>query len=52
MNKLLAGSVLRKRLEDQGITITPASPEAFMAYVRGETDKWTKVVKDANLPGE
>jgi tripartite-type tricarboxylate transporter receptor subunit TctC len=52
MNKLLAGAALRKRLEDQGITITPETPEAFMAYVRGETDKWTKVVKDANLPGE
>ena len=52
MNTLLAGTALRKRLEDQGITITPATPEAFMAYVRGETDKWTKVVKDANLPGE
>ena len=52
VNTLLAGSALRKRLEDQGITITPSTPEAFMAYVRGETDKWTKVVKDANLPGE
>jgi tripartite-type tricarboxylate transporter receptor subunit TctC len=52
MNRLLAGAALKKRLEDQGITITPATPEAFMAYVRGETDKWTKVVKDANLPGE
>jgi len=52
MNALLAGPGLTKRLEDQGITVTPATPEAFMAYVRGETDKWTKVVKDANLPGE
>lgn len=52
MNALLAGPALKKRLEDQGITVTPATPEAFMAYVRGETDKWTKVVKDANLPGE
>jgi tripartite-type tricarboxylate transporter receptor subunit TctC len=51
-NKLLTGPVLRKRLEDQGITITPMTPEAFQNYVRGETDKWTKVVKDANLPNE
>jgi len=52
MNALLAGPALKRRLEDQGITVTLATPEAFMAYVRGETDKWTRVVKDANLPGE
>ena len=51
-NKLMVSAPLKKRLEDQGITITPTTPEAFQAYVRGETDKWTKVVKDANLPNE
>ena len=52
VNQLLAGPVLRKRLEDQGITITPATPEEFLAYVRTEIDKWTRVVKEANLPAE
>jgi len=52
MNTLLAGPVLKKRLEDQGITISATTPEAFAAHVKAETEKWTKVVKDANLPGE
>jgi tripartite-type tricarboxylate transporter receptor subunit TctC len=52
LNKLLAGTTLRKRLEDQGITLTPTTPEAFAAHVRAEQEKWTKVVRDANLPGE
>ncbi len=51
-NKLMVSAPLKKRLEDQGITITPTTPDAFQAYVKGETDKWTKVVKDANLPNE
>ena len=51
-NKLMTSAPLKKRLEDQGITITPTTPDAFQAYVKGETDKWTKVVKDANLPNE
>ena len=51
-NKLMVSMPLKKRLEDQGITITPTTPDAFQAYVRGETDKWTRVVKDANLPNE
>lgn len=52
VNKLLTASPLRKRLEDQGITLSPTTPQAFEAHVRAETDKWTKVVRDANLPGE
>jgi len=52
VNTLLAGPVLKKRLEDQGITLSPTTPQAFEAHVRTETAKWTKVIKDANLPGE
>jgi tripartite-type tricarboxylate transporter receptor subunit TctC len=52
LNKLLAGATLRKRLEDQGITLTPGTPEAFAAHVTAEQEKWTKVVRDAKLPGQ
>jgi tripartite-type tricarboxylate transporter receptor subunit TctC len=52
VNALLAGPVLKKRLEDQGITLSPTTPQAFEQHVRAETETWTKVVKDANLPGE
>jgi tripartite-type tricarboxylate transporter receptor subunit TctC len=52
VNTLLAGPVLKKRLEDQGITLSPTTPQAFEAHVKAETEKWAKVVKDANLPGE
>jgi tripartite-type tricarboxylate transporter receptor subunit TctC len=51
-NKLLNGPALKKRLEDQGIEVTPATPERFQQHVRSEIEKWTKVVKEANLPGE
>lgn len=50
MNKLLAiGTPLRKRLEDQAIDVSPASPGEFAAHVKAEIGKWTKVVKDAKL---
>jgi tripartite-type tricarboxylate transporter receptor subunit TctC len=51
MNKLLDGP-LKKRLEDQGITLSPTTPQAFEQHVRAETEKWAKVVKDAKLSGE
>ncbi|HSN39234.1 MAG TPA: tripartite tricarboxylate transporter substrate binding protein [Burkholderiales bacterium] len=52
LNKLLAGGPLRKRLEDQGVDVTPTTPEAFTAHVKAEIEKWTKVVRDAKLEAE
>ena len=47
--KLLAGP-LKKRLEDQGITVAQGvTPQQFADHVKSEIAKWTKVVKDANL---
>jgi tripartite-type tricarboxylate transporter receptor subunit TctC len=51
-NKLLTGAPLKKRLEDQGITVATATPEAFAAHVEAEIAKWTKVVNDAHLQGD
>jgi tripartite-type tricarboxylate transporter receptor subunit TctC len=51
MRKLLAGP-LRKRLEEQGIDVTPATPAEFEAHARREMEIWTKVVIEAKLPGE
>lgn len=48
--RLLAGP-LKKRLEDQGIAVTPATPAEFAAHVKSEIAKWTRVVADAKLEG-
>jgi hypothetical protein len=35
-----------KGMESSGTNVSPsASPEEFAAYVRGESDKWGKIVK-------
>ena len=50
LNKLLeSGTPLRKRLEGQGITVTPESQAAFAAHVKAEIARWTKVVQEAGL---
>ncbi|MCW5574847.1 MAG: tripartite tricarboxylate transporter substrate binding protein [Burkholderiales bacterium] len=49
--KVLAGP-LKKRLEDQGITVEQATPEQFAEHVKSEIAKWTKVVQDAKLSGD
>jgi len=48
-NLLSRGAPLRKRLEAQGITVTPETQEAFAAHVKSEIARWTKVVQEANL---
>lgn len=50
-NKILAGP-MKQRLEDQGVKVQTATPEQFMAHVRTEIAKWTKVVADAKLEGD
>jgi tripartite-type tricarboxylate transporter receptor subunit TctC len=52
VNKLLAGPALKRRLEDQAVTVHAATPEAFQAHVEAEIEKWSKVVQDAHLQGE
>ena len=49
--KVLSGP-LKKRLEDQGITVEQATPEQFAAHVKVEIAKWTKVVLESKLEGD
>lgn len=50
--KVLSSPDLKARMEDQGIDVMPSTSEAFVAYVRAETAKWAKVVKEAGLVGD
>ncbi|MBI1964645.1 MAG: tripartite tricarboxylate transporter substrate binding protein [Betaproteobacteria bacterium] len=40
---------VKKTLLNRGIDAVPSSPEQFAAHIRKETDKWTKVIKEAGL---
>ncbi len=50
--KALAAPDVKKRLMDAGIIATASTPEAFGVYIRAETAKWGKVIKDANIKGD
>lgn len=47
--KVLSSPELRPRMEDQGIEVSPSTQEEFVAFVKQETAKWAKVVKEAGL---
>ena len=43
---------LRERLTRDGADIIASSPQEFGAYMRGETAKWSKVIKEAGIKPE
>jgi len=45
LNKALSSPDLRKKLEDQGLDVTPASAEQFGKLIRNDLLKWGRVVK-------
>ena len=50
--KALAMPDVRSRLLEVGLDAVSNSPDAFAAYVRAETEKWARVVKDAHIKVE
>jgi tripartite-type tricarboxylate transporter receptor subunit TctC len=49
---VLSSPELKTRMEEQGIDVMPSTSEAFVAFVKAETVKWAKVVKEAGLVGD
>ncbi|MGZ8262869.1 MAG: Bug family tripartite tricarboxylate transporter substrate binding protein [Burkholderiales bacterium] len=47
--KALAMPEVKKRLLEFGLDAASNSPDAFAAYIRSETVKWARVVKEANI---
>jgi tripartite-type tricarboxylate transporter receptor subunit TctC len=48
--KTLALPEMKARLAESSIDTTPTSQEEMAAFIRTEIDKWTRVVRDANIP--
>jgi tripartite-type tricarboxylate transporter receptor subunit TctC len=40
----------REQYVSQGLTPTPSTPAEFSAYLRSEIEKWSKVIRAANIP--
>jgi len=47
--KALARSDIRERLAGQGFTVVASSPGDFGTYIRAESDKWGKVIRELNV---
>lgn len=47
LNKALNAPDLRKKLEDQGLNVTPGSADEFGKLIKADILKWAQVVKDS-----
>lgn len=43
---------LKKRLVDGGVEPITSTPEEFAAFIKAETPRYAKIVKDANIPAQ
>ncbi len=47
---VLKSATTRERYISQGVEPIPSTSARYAAYLKSETDKWTKVVRAANIP--
>ena len=50
--KALDSPETKKRLTDQAVDVKTSTPEQFVEHVKAETLRWTKVVREANIPAQ
>ena len=49
VNAVLKAPDVRERIVQQGAEVIGGSPDAFAAFIRAETDKWAKVIRERNI---
>jgi tripartite-type tricarboxylate transporter receptor subunit TctC len=49
INAILAAPEMRQKFADQGAEAVGGTPEAFAEHAKRERDKWSRVIRDANI---
>ncbi len=50
--KIMRAPDIQKRLESEGATFVPMTPEQFAGFQKAELAKWAKTIKDANIKAD
>ncbi|MSQ73893.1 MAG: hypothetical protein EXR27_21890 [Betaproteobacteria bacterium] len=50
LTKALQLPLTANSLSEQGVDVRVTTPDEFVAHVRAETERWRKVVREANIP--
>ena len=49
LRKVLAQAEVRERLENQGYEVVASTPEAFGEWVRNESSKWARIIREQKI---
>ena len=49
MVKVMQDAVVKSKFADLGVEAVSSTPEQFSAFIRAETDKYAKLIKEANI---
>jgi tripartite-type tricarboxylate transporter receptor subunit TctC len=52
MNRILADAAVRERFRGLGFEVTGGTPAEFMAVMQSESQRWSKVIREANVKAE
>ena len=52
MNRIVADPAVRERFAQLGFEATGGTPAEFAAVVKSEAQRWSKVIRDANVKPE
>jgi tripartite-type tricarboxylate transporter receptor subunit TctC len=52
VNAGLANPLIKARFADLGATVLPGSPAEFGKLIADDTEKWSKVIRAANIKAE
>lgn len=52
MNRILADPAVRERFHGLGFEVTGGTPAEFAAVMASETQRWTRVIREANVKAE
>ena len=48
-SRALRSAEVKERITGEGMEVVASTPEEFAAYIKSETEKWTKVIKSAGI---
>jgi tripartite-type tricarboxylate transporter receptor subunit TctC len=50
LHRALNAPDTQKKLVEIGVDVSPSTPEQFAAFIKGETEMWRRVVREAKVP--
>jgi tripartite-type tricarboxylate transporter receptor subunit TctC len=52
MVRILTSAEVKERFSKLGVDVVAGSPEQFASFLKGEVDRWAKVIREANIKAD